>query len=39
MRRIKTFGGQHQTLPIKNEKQLQAFMYHLLNKREKAIRN
>nr|DAE10105.1 MAG TPA: site specific tyrosine recombinase [Siphoviridae sp. ctGuJ10] len=36
MRRIKTFGGQHHTLPIKDEKMLQNFMYHLLNKREKA---
>ncbi len=36
MRRIKTFGGQHQTLPIKDEKMLRNFMYCLLNKREKA---
>ena len=35
-RRIKTFKGQHQTLPIKSERELQSFMYHLLNKREKA---
>lgn len=36
MRRIKTFGGQHHTLPIKDERMLQNFMYHLLNKRDKA---
>ncbi len=36
MRRIKTFKGQHQTLPIKDERMLEAFMYHLLNKYEKA---
>lgn len=35
-RRIKTFGGQHQTLPIKDDRQLKAFMYHLLAKRDAA---
>lgn len=35
-RRIKTFGGQHQTLPIKEERQLNEFMYNLLRKRECA---
>lgn len=35
-RRIKYFGGQHQTLPIKDEKMLEHFMYSLLQKREKA---
>lgn len=35
-RRIKTFGGQHQTLPIKDEKLLKHFMYNLLIKRDKA---
>lgn len=36
MRRIKSFGGQHHTLPIKDVRTLNNFMYHLLNKREKA---
>lgn len=36
MRRIKSFNGQHQTLPIKDVRTLNNFMYHLLNKKEKA---
>lgn len=35
-RRIKHFGGQHQTLPIKDKKMLDEFMYNLLRKRERA---
>lgn len=35
-RRIKLFGGQHQTLPIKDTKVLENFMYYLLQKRERA---
>lgn len=36
MRRIKKFGGQHETLPIKAQKQLDAFMFNLLKKRDHA---
>lgn len=36
MRRIKYFGGQHQTLPIKDPKQIQNLFYYLLNKIESA---
>lgn len=36
MRRIKSFGGQHQTLPIKDEKVLKNFMYRLKIKYENA---
>lgn len=36
MRRIKSFGGQHETLPIKDTKQLQNFLYYLLSQRERA---
>lgn len=35
-RRIKHFGGQHETLPIKDKKQLDEFMFNLLRKRDKA---
>lgn len=35
-RRIKKFGGQHETLPIKNKKLLNEFMFHLLKKYEHA---
>jgi integrase len=35
-RRIKYFGGQHQTLPIKETRVLDNFMYYLLQKRERA---
>lgn len=38
-RRIKFFNGQHQTLPIKDERQLKEFMNHLLRKRDKAKTN
>lgn len=36
VRRIKTFGGQHETLPIKDERLLKEFMLHLLRKYEHA---
>lgn len=36
MRRIKSFGGQHETLPIKDQKQLQNFLYYFLIKKDKA---
>lgn len=36
MRRIKKFGGQHQTLPIKDKKTLDNFLYYFLSKRDKA---
>jgi len=35
-RRIKYFAGQHETQPIKDKKQLQQLLYHLLNKVDKA---
>ena len=35
-RRIKRFGGQHQTLPIKDKRTLDAFMYNLKSKYENA---
>ncbi|MEI3327955.1 MAG: hypothetical protein V8R64_16430 [Thomasclavelia sp.] len=35
-RRIKHFGGQHETLPIKDKKQLDEFMFNLLRKRDRA---
>ncbi|MEG0165722.1 tyrosine-type recombinase/integrase [Anaerorhabdus sp.] len=35
-RRIKYFAGQHETLPIKDKRLLNALMYHLLAKRENA---
>lgn len=35
-RRIKYFGGQHETRPIKDPKQIKELMYYLLNKVEKA---
>lgn len=35
-RRIKTFGGQKTTLPIKDPKELESFIYYFLNKRSKA---
>jgi integrase len=35
-RRIKHFGGQHETLPIKDKKQIQDLFYYLLNKVEAA---
>ena len=35
-RRIKYFGGQQETLPIKNEKQLKTVMIYLIQKKEHA---
>lgn len=35
-RRIKTFGGQQATLPVKSERQLQAIMNYLIHKKEHA---
>lgn len=35
-RRVKSFGGQQQTLPIKDPKEIERFMYYLLKKRELA---
>lgn len=35
-RRIKYFAGQHESLPIKDKKLLNALLYHLLTKRENA---
>lgn len=35
-RRIKHFGGQHETRPIKDKKQLDELFYYLLNEYEKA---
>lgn len=35
-RRVKYFGGQHQTNPIKDTKELERFMFYLLKKREQA---
>ena len=35
-RRIKYFGGQQETLPIKSEKQLKSVMLYLLQKKEHA---
>ena len=35
-RRIKHFGGQHETLPIKDKRQLEEFMFNLLRKKDKA---
>lgn len=35
-RRVKYFGGQQQTMPIKDQKELDRFMFHLLKKREVA---
>lgn len=34
MRRVKKFGGQKETWPIKDPKQLEAFMYHMLKQKE-----
>lgn len=36
MRRIKHFGGQHETRPIKEQKQIQELFYYLLNEVEAA---
>lgn len=36
MRRIKYFGGQQETLPIKKQKQLESFMFNLIKKIEQA---
>lgn len=36
VRRIKTFGGQNQTHPIKDPKQIRELLYYLLNKIEKS---
>lgn len=35
-RRIKYFGGQHQTMPIKDPQEIERFMFYLLKKREQA---
>jgi len=35
-RRVKYFGGQHQTWPIKDPRELERFMFQLLKKRESA---
>lgn len=35
-RRIKSFGGQQQTLPVKDPKEIERFMYYLLKLREQA---
>lgn len=35
-RRIKHFGGQHETLPIKDKRQLEEFMFNLLRKKDEA---
>ena len=37
MRRVKTFGGQEETLPIKDPKQIEALLSYFLIKRDKAI--
>lgn len=38
-RRVKTFGGQEETLPIKNPKQIEALLSYFLIKRDKAKSN
>ena len=35
-RRVKSYDGQHETLPIKDTRQLQEFMYNLLRKKDRA---
>ena len=38
-RRVKTFGGQEETLPIKNPKQIEALLSYFLIKRDKSKSN